>query len=276
MHTADAISIRFPRVTRIRHDKDWSTATTLDELRVLFKRKPESVDFGRLLDTLTDVKTSPRKKPSDSAKNTSPKKIESSRTSFWDEPSTSSRAKKELPEDIKEEVKGVSLQEGTLKRRKDCDEGSSDKVRSERKRLKREIKGKTENPSSTKLKKEGKSITRTEGSFESSFDASSVDSDVEDTVSDTVSFFDRNYFSTSATFSKFLSFFSDNIANFNKRLSHSVLLHGLYKSFRTFFLQVRNVVYCCESTYSSVITFCDYFFSKVKNEAGRTHFTRKL
>ncbi|XP_018313454.1 DNA ligase 3 [Mycetomoellerius zeteki] len=181
VHTADAISIRFPRVTRIRHDKDWSTATTLDELRVLFKRKPESVDFGRLLDTLTDVKTSPRKKPSDSAKNTSPKKIESSRTSFWDEPSTSSRAKKELPEDIKEEVKGVSLQEGTLKRRKDCDEGSSDKVRSERKRLKREIKGKTENPSSTKLKKEGKSITRTEGSFESSFDASSVDSDVEDT-----------------------------------------------------------------------------------------------
>ncbi|KYQ48394.1 DNA ligase 3 [Trachymyrmex zeteki] len=219
VHTADAISIRFPRVTRIRHDKDWSTATTLDELRVLFKRKPESVDFGRLLDTLTDVKTSPRKKPSDSAKNTSPKKIESSRTSFWDEPSTSSRAKKELPEDIKEEVKGVSLQEGTLKRRKDCDEGSSDKVRSERKRLKREIKGKTENPSSTKLKKEGKSITRTEGSFESSFDASSVDSDVEDTVSDTVSFFDRNYFSTSATFSKFLSFFSDNIANFNKRFN---------------------------------------------------------
>ncbi|XP_018353062.1 PREDICTED: DNA ligase 3 [Trachymyrmex septentrionalis] len=180
VHTADGISIRFPRVTRIRHDKDWSTATTLDELRVLFKRKPESVDFGRLLDTLTDVKTSPRKKPSDPAKNTSPKKIESSRTNFWDEPSTSSRAK-ELPEDIKEEVKEIPLREETLKRRKgnDCDEESSDKVRSERKRLKREIKRKTENCSLTKLKKEGKSNSRTEGSFESSFDASSVDSDVE-------------------------------------------------------------------------------------------------
>ncbi|KAG5347662.1 DNLI3 ligase, partial [Acromyrmex charruanus] len=179
VHTADGISIRFPRVTRIRHDKDWSTATTLDELRVLFKRKPESVDFGRLLDTLTDVKTSPRKKPFDPVKNTSPKKIESSRTNFWDEPSTSS--KKELPEDIKEEVKEIPLQEGILKRRKgnNCDEESSDKVRSERKRLKREIKGKLENSSLTKLKKEEKSDSRTEGSFESSFDASSVDSDVE-------------------------------------------------------------------------------------------------
>lgn len=34
VHTADGISVRFPRVTRIRDDKDWSTATTLDQLRV--------------------------------------------------------------------------------------------------------------------------------------------------------------------------------------------------------------------------------------------------
>ncbi|XP_018399416.1 PREDICTED: DNA ligase 3 [Cyphomyrmex costatus] len=181
VHTADGISIRFPRVTRIRHDKDWSTATTLDELRILFQRKPESIDFGHLLNTITNVKTSPRKIPSDPAKNTSPKKIESLRISSWDEPSTSSKT--ELPENIKEEVKEVSLLEGTLKKRKktECDERSSDKVRSERKRLKREIKEKTENLSLTKLKKEAKSNSRTEGSFESSFDASSIDSDVEDT-----------------------------------------------------------------------------------------------
>ncbi|XP_012058666.1 PREDICTED: DNA ligase 3 [Atta cephalotes] len=181
VHTADGISIRFPRVTRIRHDKDWSTATTLDELRVLFKRKPESVDFGRLLDTLTDVKTSLRKKSFDPTKNTSPKKIESSRTNFWDEPSTSSRAKKELPKDIKEEFEKIPLQERTLKRRKgnDCDKESFDKVRLEKKKLKREIKGKTENSSSTKLKKEEKSNSKMEGSFDSSFDASSIDSNDE-------------------------------------------------------------------------------------------------
>lgn len=34
MHTADGISIRFPRMTRIRDDKDWKTATNLHQLKV--------------------------------------------------------------------------------------------------------------------------------------------------------------------------------------------------------------------------------------------------
>ncbi|KAE9416801.1 hypothetical protein Angca_004027, partial [Angiostrongylus cantonensis] len=34
-HSADGISIRFPRVTRIRNDKDWKTATSLSELKVI-------------------------------------------------------------------------------------------------------------------------------------------------------------------------------------------------------------------------------------------------
>lgn len=34
-HTAASISIRFPRVTRIRDDKDWTTATDLERLKVI-------------------------------------------------------------------------------------------------------------------------------------------------------------------------------------------------------------------------------------------------
>lgn len=34
VHTASGISIRFPRVTKIRNDKDWKTATSLSELQV--------------------------------------------------------------------------------------------------------------------------------------------------------------------------------------------------------------------------------------------------
>nr|XP_018909326.1 PREDICTED: DNA ligase 3 isoform X2 [Bemisia tabaci] len=37
VHTADGISIRFPRCTRIRTDKNWETATTLPELKTLFE-----------------------------------------------------------------------------------------------------------------------------------------------------------------------------------------------------------------------------------------------
>lgn len=34
VHTANGISIRFPRVSKIRNDKNWKTATSLTELQV--------------------------------------------------------------------------------------------------------------------------------------------------------------------------------------------------------------------------------------------------
>ncbi|KAI4457498.1 dna ligase 1/3 family member [Holotrichia oblita] len=69
-HTADGISMRFPRVTRIRDDKNWETATNLEELKYLFKESKENTDVGLLIKELEDkedtdsVGSSPKKKNS--------------------------------------------------------------------------------------------------------------------------------------------------------------------------------------------------------------------
>ena len=44
VHTAGGISIRFPRVTKIRDDKDWQTATDLPRLQVLVRTSQEKAD----------------------------------------------------------------------------------------------------------------------------------------------------------------------------------------------------------------------------------------
>ncbi|KAH3741324.1 DNA ligase 3-like isoform X2 [Dreissena polymorpha] len=45
VHTADGISIRFPRVTKVRDDKSWKEATDLPRLKVLFKTSKETSDL---------------------------------------------------------------------------------------------------------------------------------------------------------------------------------------------------------------------------------------
>ena len=49
VHTADGISIRFPRVTRERNDKDWMTATSLTQLQHLYRASKEYKDIDSLL-----------------------------------------------------------------------------------------------------------------------------------------------------------------------------------------------------------------------------------
>ncbi|KAK6175663.1 hypothetical protein SNE40_014070 [Patella caerulea] len=46
IHTADGISIRFPRVQKIRDDKNWENATDLPRLKKLFDRSKEKTDIG--------------------------------------------------------------------------------------------------------------------------------------------------------------------------------------------------------------------------------------
>lgn len=57
VHTADGISIRFPRLTKIRTDKDWKSATSLDELKKLFMESKVNTDVSLLLNN-TDTEES--------------------------------------------------------------------------------------------------------------------------------------------------------------------------------------------------------------------------
>jgi len=210
VHTAEGISIRFPRVTQIRHDKDWTTATTLNELRVLFNKKPESVDFGLLLQASTSSTENVPKK----AINASPEKLGirvKKETSPLDQPSTSFKIKEEPNEvsnvpklkkkapgtrTIKEEAQSPP---GRFRKKRKGDEHAESSVKleeSEKKKLKvtrREIKQETEDAPLAKIKKEELEDNEQESRgrrfdlvgnvgecFESSMDS---DSDVEDEAS---------------------------------------------------------------------------------------------
>ena len=55
-HSADGISIRFPRVTKIRSDKTWQEATNLDELKTLFRVSKQHTDVkGFVCDCATSL-----------------------------------------------------------------------------------------------------------------------------------------------------------------------------------------------------------------------------
>nr|XP_050852904.1 DNA ligase 3 isoform X1 [Vespula vulgaris]XP_050852905.1 DNA ligase 3 isoform X1 [Vespula vulgaris]XP_050852907.1 DNA ligase 3 isoform X1 [Vespula vulgaris]XP_050852908.1 DNA ligase 3 isoform X1 [Vespula vulgaris] len=116
VHTADGISIRFPRVTRIRDDKDWSTATNLNELRELFRRSSDCLDFSILLGTNNSDKKDPKliastsSTPStsgkiDKGKNISPKGVKVEKTNVDD--------------DDKEKTKGKIKIEGRIRVKKE-------------------------------------------------------------------------------------------------------------------------------------------------------------
>ena len=119
VHTADGISIRFPRVTNIRHDKDWSSATTLKELRHLFETSSHSIDYSLLLSS--DFKDTPETDNKLKLELTSPKRnndlemspIPSSSKETENIPGSvkSNSSKRIKKEPIGEEEKNISFEE---------------------------------------------------------------------------------------------------------------------------------------------------------------------
>lgn len=86
VHTAAGISVRFPRVTRIRADKTWETATSLPELKVLYEKSKDTADF--VLSTNDETAESnfspektPKKRKQQKSRSPSPKRTRSPRRS---------------------------------------------------------------------------------------------------------------------------------------------------------------------------------------------------
>ncbi|KAK4882679.1 hypothetical protein RN001_005998 [Aquatica leii] len=114
VHTADGISIRFPRVTKIRSDKSWEEATTLKELQKLYQRSKEATDIKLLMDVDNDTNhTSTTELP----KKKSPKTISGTKRkrekSFTKEPTSkvtntvTKRAKHDEIDTIKEPLPNI-------------------------------------------------------------------------------------------------------------------------------------------------------------------------
>ncbi|XP_045767687.1 DNA ligase 3 [Maniola jurtina] len=141
LHTADGISVRFPRVTRIRDDKDWETATNLDELKHLYKTSKEKTDVTLLnkLAASADNYEPPEKKIKQSPK---PKKIVTSpvKNGLLDKFLVKeTKSPKQEIEDIKSPKKEKNLNESSspekLEKKRKFDECSSSE-KSEKKRKK--------------------------------------------------------------------------------------------------------------------------------------------
>lgn len=68
--------MRFPRVTRIRKDKDWQTATNLEELKNLYKTSKEKTDVSLLNKLAATAESDETDEPSRKKTKESPKKEE--------------------------------------------------------------------------------------------------------------------------------------------------------------------------------------------------------
>lgn len=82
--TSEGISIRFPRVTKIRSDKSWKESTSVDRLKVIMAASKSQSDWSKKLNDISDVVTTPSKRsagsrrpstPSTSNKHVSPTKV---------------------------------------------------------------------------------------------------------------------------------------------------------------------------------------------------------
>lgn len=102
--------MRFPRVTKIRNDKDWKTATNLDELKHLYKTSKEKTDvtlLNKLAATANDSYEPPKKKLKESPKLT---KIDS----FFTKDKTSPKQKPKKKENLSSSTSSDTISDNSF------------------------------------------------------------------------------------------------------------------------------------------------------------------
>ncbi|KAJ8922088.1 hypothetical protein NQ315_008729 [Exocentrus adspersus] len=112
VHTADGISIRFPRVTKIREDKDWRTATNLQELQALYAKSKEETDVSLLMKgikTEDEATSSPKKRKKDILSYMKKEEKQPTKAAGEDSPSPSKKIKVEENVDMKEQTDSKNL-----------------------------------------------------------------------------------------------------------------------------------------------------------------------
>lgn len=109
VHTANGISIRFPRVTRIRNDKNWESATNIHELQALYTTSKENLDISLLVN---DMDSSESQNDKQNIIN-KPKKRKNLDECISNSSSSSSPKKKQKIEDNKIEETNSSLTTNT-------------------------------------------------------------------------------------------------------------------------------------------------------------------
>lgn len=129
IHTADGISIRFPRITKMRHDKKPKDATNLSELTHLFEESKKHVKLDVLDDMRDDDSNDPPEKTIKNAKSSDKddrsEKAEKSSKTDTKKPSISNYFKKICPEDNEQKEKQRKSSTPKTEKRKQYEDDDS-------------------------------------------------------------------------------------------------------------------------------------------------------
>ncbi|XP_071147828.1 DNA ligase 3-like [Mytilus edulis] len=102
-HTADGISIRFPRISKVRDDKTWENATDVPRLKILFKKSKETSDMFPPKKGKSPAATPKKKKMGDDDDSGSETEDDGNNNGFETPPTTPTKGKLPIKKEISDD-----------------------------------------------------------------------------------------------------------------------------------------------------------------------------